>query len=159
MNKSALREQILVQLQSTLATQTTAAHLARDEAISEESKAENKYDTHGQEAAYLAEGQARLAAEIQASIAFYHSFVPVAFGPGERIAIGALVEVKSRDLTSWYFIGPGAGGLEIPFEGRTVLVVSPQSPLGRQLVGKRASEILHPVSRGAAASQQIVSVQ
>jgi transcription elongation GreA/GreB family factor len=158
-NKSVLREQILLQLQSTLAMQTAAAHLARDEAISEESKPENKYDTHGQEAAYLAEGQARLATEVQASIAFYQSFVPVAFVPGERIAIGALVEVKSRDLTSWYFIGPGAGGLEIPFEGRTVLVLSPQSPLGRQLVGKRAGEVLHPVGRGAAAAQQVISVQ
>ena len=47
----------------------SAAALARDEAISEESRPENKYDTHSQEAAYLAEGQARLAGEIEADIA------------------------------------------------------------------------------------------
>lgn len=158
MNKSALREQILAQLESTLANQTAAAHLARDEAISEESKAENKYDTHGQEAAYLAEGQARLALEIQASIAFYQSFVPATFGPGARIATGALVELKSRGRASWYFIGPRAGGLEISLADRTVLVLSPQSPLGRQLVGKRAGEIL-PADRAPGTPQEIVSVQ
>jgi hypothetical protein len=158
-NKSALREQILLQLQSTLATQTAAAHLARDEAISEESKAENKYDTHGQEAAYLAEGQARLAVEIQASLAFYQSFVPVAFRPGEPIAIGALVELKARGASSWYFIGPGAGGLEISLDGRTVLGLSPQSPLGRQLVGKRAGEMLPAANGKAPAPQQILAVE
>jgi transcription elongation GreA/GreB family factor len=158
-NKAALREQILLQLQSTLATQTAAAHLARDEAISEESKAESKYDTHGQEATYLAEGQARLAVEIQASIAFYQSFAPVAFRPGEPIAIGALVELKAGGASSWYFIGPKAGGLEISLEGHAVLVLSPQSPLGRHLVGRRAGEIL-PVTGGkTAAPPQVISVR
>ena len=71
MNKSALRDAIVAQLRAELALQTSAALLARDEAISEESRAENKYDTHSQEAAYLAEGQARHAAEIEASLAHY----------------------------------------------------------------------------------------
>ena len=64
MDKSALRSSILRQLEADLALQTRAALTSRDEATSEESKAQNKYDTRGQEAAYLAEGQARLVAEI-----------------------------------------------------------------------------------------------
>ena len=55
-NKSLLRDAILAQLRAKLALQTRAAWLARDEATNEESRAENKYDTRGQEAAYLAEG-------------------------------------------------------------------------------------------------------
>src|SRR5688500_9899167 len=70
-NKSVLRETILEQLRQELARQTRAAQMSRDEAISEESRAENKWDTHSQEAAYLAEGQARLAAEISASMELY----------------------------------------------------------------------------------------
>ena len=61
-NKPALRAAILHELRQELARQTRAAEMARDEAISEESRAENKWDTHSQEAAYLAEGQAKLAA-------------------------------------------------------------------------------------------------
>ena len=69
MNKEALRDEICRRLRAQLSLQTGAAALARDEAISEESRPENKYDTHSQEAAYLAEGQARLAGEIEADIA------------------------------------------------------------------------------------------
>ena len=42
---SVLREAILHELQLELARQTSAAQLARDEAISEESRAQNKWDT------------------------------------------------------------------------------------------------------------------
>jgi transcription elongation GreA/GreB family factor len=159
-NKSALRDQILVQLHAGLTTQTAAAHLARDEAISEESKPENKYDTHGQEAAYLAEGQARLAQEIQAGIGFYQAFVPAAFAPGAPIAIGALVELGHGDgRRTWYFIGPRGGGLEVPLGGHSILVLTPQSPLGRQLLGKRAGESVHLPGRGSTTAHQIVTVR
>jgi hypothetical protein len=159
-NKSALRDQILLQLHAELATQTTAAHLARDEATSEESKAENKYDTHSQEAAYLAEGQARLALEIQASITFYQAFAPAVFAPGAPIAIGALVELSDRGGRGpRYFIGPGGGGLEVSHEGHSVLVLTPQSPLGRQLLGKRVGETIHVPGRDRTQTRQIVAVQ
>ena len=62
--KSELRDAIIRHLRDELTRQTNAATMARDEAISEESRAESKWDTHSQEAAYLAEGQARLAVEI-----------------------------------------------------------------------------------------------
>ena len=60
-NRPALRAALLAQLQSDLDLQVRAAQLARDEATHEESRPESKYDTHAQEAAYLAEGQARAA--------------------------------------------------------------------------------------------------
>ena len=69
--KTLLRDAILRELQQELVRQKNAAEMARDEAISEESQAENKWDTHSQEAAYLAEGQAKLAGEIQASLELY----------------------------------------------------------------------------------------
>jgi hypothetical protein len=158
-NKSALREKILARLGAELATQTAAAHLARDEAISEESKPENQYDTHSLEAAYLAEGQARLAAEIQASIEFYQALAPADFGPGAPIAIGALVELHTRGQGAWYFLGPRAGGLEIPFGDRTVLVLTPQSPLGRELLGRREGDSVQVPGRGAATTHRIALVR
>ncbi len=158
MNKPALREQILAQLEVELATQTAAAHLARDEAISEESNPENQYDTHSLEAAYLAEGQAKLAAEIQASIAFYRTLPLPDFPPGAPVAIGAIVELSNGSLSKWYFIGPRAGGLEVPLEGQTLVVLTPQSPLGRQLVGQREGATVRLGGR-AAEEHRIVSVR
>ncbi len=145
MNKTAIRDAIVAQLRSELALQVGAAHLARDEAISEESRAENKYDTHSQEAAYLAEGQAKLAAEIEGNLALYSGLALPTFNPGDAIALGALVEVGAQGKSgksTWYFLGPRGGGIEVNVEGKTILVLTPQSPLGRQLLGKRVGDKL-----------------
>ena len=160
MRKSTLRDSIVARLREELARQTTAAEMARDEAISEESRAENKWDTHSQEAAYLAEGQAKLASEIGESIELYSSLPLPNFEPGAPIALGALVEVEVGEvgLSSWYFIGPRGGGLEIVFDSKPVLVVTPQSPLGRQLLGMRVGEVITPAGRRPGRLQRVVSV-
>ncbi|MEO5958445.1 MAG: transcription elongation factor [Opitutaceae bacterium] len=159
MKKSSLREAILAHLRRELAQQIGAAQMARDEAISEESRAENKYDTHSQETAYLAEGQARIANEIDASIAHYAALPLPDFAPDAPIALGALVELENRDgKTHWYFLGPRAGGIEVQLEGQTVLVVTPPSPLGGVLLGKRAGETVPLSGRGAKQAQRIRSV-
>ena len=156
--KSVLRAAILGQLRDELARQTGAARLARDEAISEESRAENKYDTHSQEAAYLAEGQARLAGEIEANLAHYAAMPLPDFGPGDVIALGAVVEVGAAGKTAWYFLGPRAGGLELRVDGRDLLLLTPQSPLGRELLGKRRGDTVRTPGRAGAVEQRILSV-
>lgn len=159
MNKTTLREAILAQLRRELATQTDAAEMARDEAISEESRAESKWDTHSQEAAYLAEGQARLAGEIHASIEIYTTLPLPVFNEGDALAVSALVELEAgKGKRAWYFLGPRAGGLEVSLEGKTVLVLTLQSPLGRQLLGKRVGDSVQGPGRGPAALQRIVGV-
>lgn len=158
MNKSALREAILQQLRAELALQVGAAQLARDEAISEESRPESKYDTHSQEAAYLAEGQAKLAGEIEESIAHYATLTLPVFGPTDVIALGAVVELSNRGRSTWYFLGPRAGGLELASDGRSLLVLTPQSPLGRQLLGKRAGDTVQMPGRGAPTGLKILSL-
>ncbi|MCU0793942.1 MAG: hypothetical protein MUE42_14060, partial [Opitutaceae bacterium] len=75
-----------------------AALDAREESISEESRAENKYDTHAQEAAYLAEGQARIATELLSALAAWRAlaFPP----PGQAVAqLGSLVTLTTGSRT------------------------------------------------------------
>ena len=158
--KSSLRAAIIRQLQDELARQAGAAHSARDEAISEESRAENKWDTHSQEAAYLAEGQAKLAADIRTSIELYSTLPLPEFETGAAIALGAVVELAGADgLHKWYLLGPRAGGMEIDVDGRRFLVVTPHSPLGRQLIGKSAGDEVQVAARGTPAMLRIMSVQ
>jgi transcription elongation GreA/GreB family factor len=157
--KAALRDAILQQLRQELARQASAAEMARDEAISEESRAENKWDTHSQEAAYLAEGQARIATEIAESIELYGTMPLPEFTSIDAIAFGAIVELESGDgRRSWYFLGPRAGGLELEIDGRSILVLTPLSPLGRQLIGKRVGDSVSSPGRGQPAIQRIVSI-
>jgi transcription elongation GreA/GreB family factor len=156
--KSALLAAILHQLRAELTLQASAAAMAREEAISEESQPENKWDTHSQEAAYLAEGQAKLAAEIRANLELYTSLSLPDFHPDEAITVGALVEVDAGGKSGWYFLGPRAGGLQVTIDDREILVLTPQSPLGRQLIGKRVGDEVQSAGRGAPVTQRILSV-
>ena len=158
--KSNLRDAIIRHLRDELTRQTNAATMARDEAISEESRAESKWDTHSQEAAYLAEGQAKLAVEIAASIELYSVLPLPDFGPDAVVALGALVELEAPATRkrSWFFLGPRAGGAQLQIEGREILVLTPQSPLGRQLLGRRVGEVVQTPGRGATTRQEIVTI-
>ncbi|MCX6944263.1 MAG: transcription elongation factor [Verrucomicrobiota bacterium] len=159
MDKLLLRERILAQLRATLALQVGAAQLARDEAISEESKPENQYDTHSLEAGYLAEGQARQAAEIEESIKILSALAVPDFAADTPLALGAVAEVRdAQGVSAFYFLCPRAGGLELEAEHRTILVVTPQSPLGRQLLGRRVGDPVQLPGRRPTAPARIVAV-
>jgi transcription elongation GreA/GreB family factor len=157
-NKSSIRDQILVQLRKELALQTRAAQLSREEATSEESRPENKYDMHSQEAAYLAEGQARLAAEIATNITLYESLTVSPIGPDGLAAVGAAVAVENAGRRTWYFIGPRAGGLELEIDAIPVLVLTPQSPLGRELLGKRVGDSVRVQARSGTVIHHIAEI-
>jgi transcription elongation GreA/GreB family factor len=140
-NKNQIRNLVVARLREELALQIRAAQLSREEATSEESRAENQYDMHSQEAAYLAEGQARLAAEIAVSVELWASLALSAFGPDTPIAVGAAVALETGQTRSLCFLGARGGGIEVEVEGVKVLVVTPQSPLGRELVGKKVGAL------------------
>lgn len=140
MKKAQLIKAILAALQAELDTFTRAAQSARAEATDPQSRAEHKYDTRGLEASYLAAGQARQVAELEAAIAAFRTLPVRKFGAGEAIALGALVELERGREQTAYFLGPCAGGTEVTVAKRVVLVITPQSPLGSQLQGRRAGE-------------------
>lgn len=149
MNKETLRDVICQRLRAQLTLQTGAAALARDEAISEESRPESKYDTHSQEAAYLAEGQAKIAAAIEEDIARCLALKFPPAGEGVPAAMGSLLEISRTGRNAWYFLAPAAGGLEFEHEGAGVLVLTLQSPLGRTLLGKRAGDTVPLPPKGS----------
>ncbi len=142
MNKRALIKKIVARLADELEVYFRAAQASRAEATHEQSKAENKYDTRGLEASYLARGQSRQAAEIQAAIAAFEKLDARQFGAGEPIEVGAFVELELNSEKTAYFIGPRAGGTEVLHDKREVLVITPQSPLGEQLLGRKQGEFL-----------------
>lgn len=142
MPKQALRDAIVRQLQSELELLTKAALSTHAEATDEENKAEDKYDTRGLEASYLAHGQSKAAEEAAQAVAQFTALPLRDFAPGEPISLGALVRLEGPSR-SHYFIGPRAGGTEILSDGDPVLVITPQSPLGRQLMGRKQGDTLH----------------
>jgi len=158
MNKSQLLKQIVANLSESLSLLEKAARASHAEATHESSKAENKYDTRGLEAAYLAGGQARRAKELLDSIQAYESLAVKEFAAGEPIDLTALVEVASDGGRSLYFIGPRNGGLEIEYGRKGVTVITPQSPLGQKLMGKTAGARWTARLGGSTVKYHLVSV-
>jgi hypothetical protein len=156
--KSELIERIIEALHNSLAVLEKAARAAHAEATHESSKAENKYDTRGLEAAYLAGGQARQAREILESIKMYGSLEVKEFGASDPIDLSALVELETEGAIGKYFIGPRSGGLEVDCDGAEIMVITPQSPLGQQLMGKKAGQRWTRKLNGSRITYRIVSV-
>ena len=140
MNKRKLIAAIIEKLRGDLALHHKAAGAARAEATDEQSKAENKYDTRGLEASYLARGQSRQAAELGEAIKAFENLVGKDFVPVDGAAVGAAVKLQSGQEVSNYFIGPRGGGTEVTYENEDVLVITPETPLGSQLLGRKAGE-------------------
>lgn len=158
MNKRALIQKIVAQLTSELGVYFRAAMNSRAEATHEQSKADNKYDTRGLEASYLARGQSKQAAELEAAIAEFEKLEARKFASGETIGIGALVELALDGQSEFYFIGPRAGGTEVVQDKREVLVITPQSPLGAQLMEKKQGDRPQLLLAGRKQPAHIVSV-
>lgn len=159
MKKSQLLKLIVAALSESLEVLTKAARASHAEATHESNKAENKYDTRGLEAAYLAGGQARQAREIEESIKMYEAMPAREFAADEPIDLGALVEVEAEGERALYFIGPKSGGLEINHKRQEIMVITPQSPLGQNLMGRKAGDGWKATMGGSAVKQRIVSVK
>lgn len=156
--KRALIERIVAQLADGLEGFARAARSAHAEATHESSKAENKYDTRGLEAAYLARGQSKQVAEIEQAITEFQALELREFTPEEEIDVGAVVELKSKRDRSFYFIGPRAGGTEVMHEQKEILVITPSSPLGQQIVGRKQGDQVKLQIAGASTEFEIASV-
>jgi transcription elongation GreA/GreB family factor len=158
MSKQALVKKIIAALVGELELYHKAARAAHAEATHEQSKAENKYDTRGLEASYLARGQSKQAAEIEHAITDFEKMAVKDFGPKDAIELSALVELEIKGERMHYFIGPRAGGTEVMHQKKEVLVITPQSPLGQQLVGKKQGTKVQIDIDGARSDYKVVAV-
>lgn len=158
MKKNTLLKKIIAALKDNLDVLDKAAQSSRAEATHESSKAESKYDTRGLEAGYLASGQARQAREILESIKVYETLPLRDFAPDEPVNLTALVRLEVDGHAGFYFVGPKNGGLEIQHAGEEILLITPQSPLGENLLGKKTGQRWTTKLGGATVNYHLVSV-
>ncbi len=140
--KEKIRAEIIGKLEKDLALLVSAARTAREEATHEESKAEDKYDTRGLEASYLAGAQAKRAAEIQDLIVFYLNLTLRDFNSTDDIASSALVEIENEvsEKKSWIFLVPKGAAMQVESGGLKIQVLTALSPLGESLLGKHLGD-------------------
>lgn len=158
MNKKEILLRIIARLSQDLDILFNAARTAHEASTHAENQPDNKYDTLALEASYVAQGQANRAQELRKSIEIYRQLKPHGSNI-ETVRLTSLVtleddEGKQRRL----FIGPLEGGLKIEYEGEEIVVITPGSPLGKELLGKGAGDAVEIETGSNRTEYEIVEV-
>jgi transcription elongation GreA/GreB family factor len=136
--KRALRDELVQTLADDLETLERAHRATIEGATHADAKPENDKDTRALEQQYLARGQAMRVEELRASLAEVRAMPLRDFAEDAPAALGALVTIEEDGEESTLFVAPQGGGSRLA--GGDVQVVTPRSPLGRALLGRRAGE-------------------
>jgi transcription elongation GreA/GreB family factor len=137
MDKARLHQTIITTLEVVLDTSKKAAIQAREAATNGETVAENKYDTFGLEASYLAAGQSKRVSECEENIKIFKLLEVQDFIPESLIRLGALVELEdAQNNVKYLFLSPVSGGLKVSFNQLEVTLVTPLAPLGCALMNQ-----------------------
>ena len=156
--KKKIVRQVIADLEKDLDVLQLSALTAREAATHEESKAEDKYDTRGLEASYLAGAQAKRAGEIRDFIATLRQVEVSDFGKDSSVAITALVEIENDDGKNLVFLLPKGGGRVVEMDGRRVQVITPVSPMGAELMGREIGDEFSFVSAGTRREYVVASI-
>jgi len=148
MDKQQLLRLILISLEADHKLLTGAAKTSHQAATHEECQPDNKYDTTALEASYLAQGQANRAREIRLALENYRNLQLQDFVSGATIRLTALVTLEADDgEVKQVFLGPATGGLKVRVPGAEVVVITPHSPLGRELLGRSVDDEIAIISQ------------
>jgi transcription elongation GreA/GreB family factor len=156
-DKTALRDELARVLEADLEVRERAYRAAREGATHEEARPENDKDTRALEQSYLARGEAQRVEELRAGLAELLAMVLRAFAPGDAVALGAVV-VAEDDAGGavTYWVAPYGGGVKLT---GGVQVVTPQSPLGRALIGARQGDVCDVAIGGRTKGLNLVTVR
>ncbi len=159
MNKQHVLQLIVEKLLADLDIAQRAAQTAYETATHEENIAENKYDTLGLEASYLAAGQARRVEEIRLSLTLYQKLSLTPFNEDTGIQSGDLITLANqRGIEQHLFLGPDAAGLKIACDERVVTVITSRAPLGQTLLGKFPGDELEISVNGSRQSFEVTQI-
>lgn len=132
--KQTILDAVIQVLEKELERQTRANIQSNAGAAFSAAGAEKQRDTTGIEAAYLARGYANHVQELTRQIDELKALGIEDF-TGQEIDIGAVVEVDMDGEADFYMLLNSGGGTEVAVEGRSITVITPESPLGAVLMG------------------------
>lgn len=159
MKKPDVLQLIIDKLLVDLHIAQRAAQTAYETATHEENIAENKYDTLGLEASYLAAGQARRVEEIRQSLMLYQKLASVPYNDAKGIQPGDLITLQNpQGAEQHLFLGPDAAGLKIQYAGHTITVITSRAPLGQTLLGKQAGDEVEISVNGSRQSFEVTQI-
>jgi len=110
-----------------------------------------------EELAEIASGDESRRAEIESLLVMYRFLPARTYSADEPIIPSSLVSLKIRDTLAYSFIAPRGGGFITTINGVPLQVLTPQSPLGEALLGKKSGDEVLVEVRGQTRNYLIVS--
>lgn len=159
MDKKDVVQLIIDNLSEDFERALHAAKAAHEAAIHEENVADNEYDTLSLEASYLAQGQANRAQDIKKALDAYRNLEVVSFQQRSPVRLTALITLEDDEgAGKTVFIGPAAGGLKLTINEEDIVVITPESPLGRSLLGRCAGDVVEVLIGGEDREFEVITV-
>jgi transcription elongation GreA/GreB family factor len=134
--KVELHQHLCVLLRADLDAAIRLHKTTTASATHEEAKPENDKDTRALELSYVARGQAARVRDLETAVRETVNMPLRAFRADDPIALGALVTVMEDDAELAFMLAPHGGGHRVG----DVQIVTPQSPMGRALLGKHVGD-------------------
>jgi transcription elongation GreA/GreB family factor len=163
MDKRVLVTQLVSQIEASaraaLSSRDAVAAEARDGATPDE-KREDARAAH--QAASLGKAQERRAKEALAEVDLLSSFRPGPLAANANVVVGAIVEIEDADSGEGrtFFLAPVGAGMTLTGPGGDghLSVVTPRSPIGRAVLGKKTGEVVDVTVDGDVREWQITYV-
>ena len=135
-----------------------SAQEAHEGATHEDAVAKSKYDTHGLELSYLAGSQYERARKLATDRKQFFDQSLASFDGDTPIAATALVALQNQGGTiRFLYISQPCAGIEVDFAGKKVQVLSPESPLGLEVIDSYLGDEVE-VGQNSSQSYEIIDL-
>lgn len=159
LDKSKIIKELILKLEDNLEKLILSAKEAHEAATNEESKAENKYDTRGLEASYLAGAQAKRSADLGLAIDQLKKTRLSLFDKDDAIQLTALIKTFLNDENEKiFFILPYGGGQKIIFDHTEIQIITPESPIGQLFIEKHVGDSFQLKQGSGRLEYEIISI-
>jgi transcription elongation GreA/GreB family factor len=151
MDKQFLVKQLADQLRDSAAVARRAEKAAADEARDGATASEKRENARvSQEYSSLARGQGQRAEKVLAELKMLEDFRPTRLPSRGPIALGSIVEVEDNAVGRTFFLAPVGAGLELSGPGGDgfLSVVTPVSPIGKAVLGRRVGDNVEVMVQG-----------
>ena len=152
--KQKVIDAVIQSLETELERHSSANAQSNAGAAFSAANAEKQRDTTGFEAAHLAKGYANHALKLRQHIDQLKTMEIEDF-TDQEIDIGALVDVELDGEAETFMLLNCGGGIEVEAQGNRITVVTPESPLGKVLMGNIEAGFVE-LPTGAAGIIQVV---
>jgi transcription elongation GreA/GreB family factor len=164
MDKKALVAQLVTQLEASartaLSARNAAAYEAKEGATPDEKREDARAAHQLQTMGRMQQGRAERAIAEASSLA---TFRPAALARTAPISVGAIVEIEDADTGEGrtFFLAPVGAGMTLSGPGGDghLSVVTPASPIGKAVLGKRAGDVVDITVEGDVREWEITYVE